>query len=56
LKVISVNQTMIFCGSAHRTVVKWSGVLDERAASVFIVPELFCVNIKLVRKKIPSIR
>jgi hypothetical protein len=40
-KVTSVNQTMVFYGFAHRVMVKWSGVLEERTASIFIVAELF---------------
>jgi len=48
LKVTSINQTMVFYRSAHRVMVKWSGVLNERTASIFIVVELIWVNAKLV--------
>jgi len=48
MKVTSVNQTKVFYGSAHRVMVKWSDVLDERTASIFIEAELIWVNAKLV--------
>jgi len=45
----------VFYGSTQRVMVKWSGVLDERTASIFIMAELFWVNAKLVWKNL-SIR